>query len=230
VHRRAGRGLYVVCDGSCRRRERATDAGRNRRNRDRFAGRRAPRHQGEGSGRGHAADAHDRGQRRRSVRLPEPPHRDLHHHVRARRLFDGEISRDSSPGRSHRHPARQPQTRRRLGRRHRRGQPADERRRHHQWLHPRKISDRSDSPAHRQLHRRGDPLPRRQRRATRRHRFRLRPRQRAHLGQRSARHQQLVFAERRRRQHALQRQKHQPGRIGPRRQQHRRGQQRRRRS
>jgi hypothetical protein len=49
----------------------------------------------------------------------------------------------------------------------------------------------------------------------------LRPRQRSHLGQRPARHQQQLLAQRRRRQQPLQRQIHQPGQLRPRHQQHR---------
>ena len=90
-------------------------------------------------------------------------------------------------------------------------------------------ADRRRAPAHRQLHRAGDSIARRQRRVARRHRRKLRPGQRAHLGQRPARHFKRFSAERRGCQQSLQRQKHQPGGFVPRRQQYRPGQQCRRR-
>ena len=83
-----------------------------------------------------------------------------------------------------------------------------------------------DDPAlDRQLYRAGDSLAGRQRRTSRRHRRQQRPGQRAHLGQRPARHLEQLPAERRRRQQPIQRQEHQPGWLGARHQQHWRRQQ-----
>ena len=154
------------------------------------------------------------------LRLCEPAHRHLYNYLHAQRFSNAESALDNGSGRSYRDSQRNTPDRPGGNRRRSAGRSADERRRHHQWLHSREKPDRFRSSAHRKFHRLGDSLAGRKCRVTQRNRRKRRFRESAHLGQRPARHQQHVSSERSRCQQSFQRQKHQPGRLGAHRKQH----------